>query len=105
MNIHHIPGRRGFVIELATVPAGFPESLQRRGIAGAAVRTDDGLYCEPRVPLGGVIAACESAGLVVGGIHAAGGAGEWHRSARPQSSAHRRLSDCHSATWLPTMPA
>jgi hypothetical protein len=96
---------RGFIIRVTVVPPGFLASLERRGLAGMCARTNEGVYLEPRVALGEVISAFERCGIRVDGFYAAGAAGSWHSQARPAASAHRRLTDFRSPTWLPTVPA
>ena len=96
---------RGFVIESATIPAGFTAFLEREGLAGMTARTIDGVYLEPRVPLATVLQAFERVGARVLGVRRAGQPLDWHATARASAGARMRLANRRSAEWLPTSPA
>lgn len=96
---------RGFVVEAHDIPAGLAARLEREGLAGMTADTVDGVYLEPRVPLGAIIEVFEGSGAVVRGFRAAGTAPSWRDGARSYVSAMKRLRDARSAEWLPTLPA
>ncbi len=96
---------RGFIIESSTIPAGFAAYLERRGLAGMVSRTVEGMYLEPRAPLGTVLRAFEATGATVTGFRRAGQAPDWHVTARAAAGAQMRLRNMRSAEWLPTLPA
>ncbi len=98
------PRHRGVILTVATVPAGFLAFLERTGLAGQAARTDEGVYLQPRIPLGEIIAAFDRAGVRVLGF-APASAPTWQESARPASGARMRLTNPLGAVWLPTLPA
>ncbi|NUQ56491.1 MAG: hypothetical protein HUU14_11445, partial [Dehalococcoidia bacterium] len=56
------PGR-GYVVETGWAPPGFPARLERKGLATMCAHTIDGVYIEPRVPLGAVLEKFAQAGL------------------------------------------
>lgn len=98
------PRHRGVILTVAAVPAGFLAFLERAGLAGQAARTDEGVYLQPRVPLGEIIAAFDRAGVRVLGL-APAATSTWQESARPASGARTRLANPRGAVWLPTLPA
>jgi hypothetical protein len=104
-NIANNMESRGFVVESPNIPAGFPEFLERQGLAGMTARTLDGLYLEPRVALATIFLAFERTGARIGGVRRAGQAIDWHVTARAAGGARMRLSNHRAAEWLPTLPA
>ncbi len=97
--------RRGYVIETGWTPAEFPARLEREGLAAMCAHTIDGVYLEPRVPLGAIVERFAQAGLQVRGFRAAGTAPSWRDGLRPAALAEARLRNARSAEWLPTLPA
>ncbi|MGE3073143.1 MAG: hypothetical protein AB7N24_03545 [Dehalococcoidia bacterium] len=96
---------RGFIIESANIPAGFGAHLERKGLAGMTAATLDGMYLEPRVPLGEIFRAFERTGAQVVGVRRAGQPADWHITARAAAGSRMRLSNMRAAEWLPTLPA
>ncbi|KAA0240041.1 MAG: hypothetical protein DYG91_04270 [Chloroflexi bacterium CFX7] len=97
------PGR-GYVVETGWAPPGFPARLEREGLATMCAHTIDGVYIEPRVPLGAVLEKFAQAGLQVRGFRAAGTAPSWRDGLRPTSRSRARLGNSRAAEWLPTLP-
>ncbi len=93
-------------VEVNIVPAGFPRSLERRGLARRVKVVEGVLEMEPLVSGSVVLAACKAAGLTVLGFSSTAprGAG-WQASARPSARCTARLTNRRSSVWLPTFPA
>lgn len=98
--------RQRLALELNVIPAGFPATLERRGLARQVEVTAAGIALEPVGPLAEILAACRSAGLRVRcDGRRAPDCRSWVHAARPAATVCRRLSDELSPVWLPTHPA
>ncbi len=93
-------------VEVNIVPAGFPRSLERRGLARRVSLVEGVLEMEPIAPASAIIAACKAAGLTVLGFHSTASlSAGWEGSARPSARCVERLTNRRSSVWLPTFPA
>lgn len=94
------------VLELSLIPAGFPQVLERRGLARGVEVTTMGLSMEPVAPVSEIVAACRAAGLRVRcGGRRAPDICSWVHTARPVATSRDRLRNRVSPVWLPTLPA
>lgn len=104
MDTSPITSARGIIIESSNFPAGFADSLERRGLAAMVARTVEGLYLEPRAPLAAILRAFDMTGATVSSVRRAGQSPDWHIAARAAAGAHMRLRNVRAAEWLPTLP-